>query len=123
MSKEPKLYCKSCGTEGTGNFCNLCGQNYITKRITLNSIFHEVFHYFTHFEKGFGFTLKQLITAPGRTQRAYIEGDRHRQQKPFSMFFICITFCALALYTINTLLIRFYHSGDIYYFIKFFHFQ
>ena len=69
---------------------------------------HEVFHFFTHLEKGFPFTLKSLLKNPGRMQREYIEGDRSRHQKPFSMFFICLTLAALSRYWI----FRSVYDGD-----------
>jgi hypothetical protein len=92
--------CKSCGCEGTGTYCNNCGQSYTVKRISLKSLLHDVFHFFTHLEKGFGYTLKQLIIAPGSMQREYVEGKRSRHQKPFSMFFICLSILALSRYLI-----------------------
>jgi hypothetical protein len=45
---------------GFGKYCNSCGNSYIVKRITTSGILHDVFHFFTHLDKGFGFTLKQL---------------------------------------------------------------
>jgi hypothetical protein len=38
---------------------------------------------------------------PGRMQKDYIDGNRSKYQKPFSMFFICGTLTALALYFIH----------------------
>ncbi len=60
----------------------------------------EVFHFFTHLDKGFLYTLKSLLKHPGRMQHGYVEGDRSRHQKPFSMFFICLTIAALSRYWI-----------------------
>jgi hypothetical protein len=71
------------------------------KRITLGSIIHEATHTFTHFDKGFGFTLKELALRPGIMQKKYLSGDRSKYQKPFSMFFICATITALAFYWIT----------------------
>ena len=61
--------CSNCGSTGTGKYCNNCGNSYAIKRITIPGIFHDVFHFFTHLDKGFAFTLKQLIVAPGKVQR------------------------------------------------------
>jgi rRNA maturation protein Nop10 len=93
--------CKNCGYTTSGNYCEQCGQRTAVAQITLHSIVHEVFHYFTHLDKGFGYTLKKLITEPGTMQRRYIEGERSRHQKPFSMFFICGTISGLGYYFIN----------------------
>jgi len=70
-------------------------------------------------EHGFGYTLKQLIVAPGNVQRKYLEGQRVKLQKPVSMFFLCATLCGLAEYWINTGISKYYNAGDqneIYFF-------
>lgn len=105
--------CKSCGFSGTGSYCSRCGQPYTLKRISLAGLLHDIFHLFTHLDKGFGYTLKKLIGEPGHMQRTYIEGDRVKHQKPFSMFFICATVAALSRYWIYQALIRYYNIGDI----------
>ena len=104
--------CRSCGEKGTGNYCSLCGQIYKPKHITLQNLIHEVFHYFTHADKGILFTIKELIRHPGTMQRHYIEGDRARHQKPFSMFFLCGTICGLAYYFINLAYRNIYGTTD-----------
>jgi hypothetical protein len=71
-----------------------------------------VFHFFTHLDQGFPYTLKNLFYSPGKMQRAYIDGIRIKYQKPFSMFFICATIAALGIYWINLLLIKHFHAGD-----------
>ena len=79
----------------------------------------EIFHFFTHFEKGFGYTVRELIQAPGTMQKKYLEGHRIKYQKPFSMFFICASACALAHYFINYIIARYYKGVDqseIYFF-------
>src|SRR5437868_13438385 len=104
--------CRNCGEYGPGNYCSKCGHAYTIKRITLTALLHDVFHFFTHFDKGFGYTLKQLFKAPGTMQRQYMAGERAKHQKPFSMFFICATVLALARYWIFTALLKYYHSGN-----------
>ncbi len=94
--------CMNCEHEGTGKYCSECGQPYQVKRVTVSSILHEVIHLFTHFEKGFGYTLKQLLLHPGVMQRKYLAGQRSKHQKPFSTFFVCATLSGLAIYLINT---------------------
>ena len=104
--------CKSCGFSGTEKYCAHCGYPYHVKRITLAGLSHDVFHFFTHLDKGFGYTLKQLILAPGSMQRSYIEGDRIRHQKPFSMFFICATIAGLGRYWIFLLVLQYHGEGN-----------
>ena len=112
--------CKSCGFSGTGNYCSHCGQYFKTKRISLKELLHELFHFFSHIEKGFLYTLKQLIVAPGRMQLNYIEGKRNNHQKPFSMFLLCATITALFRYWIFNAVTKYYHA-DILSKAKFFH--
>lgn len=81
------LFCKSCKSPvASGKYCTECGQAISVKRISVGSIVHEVFHFFTHVDKGLPFTIKKLITHPGTMQREYLDGNRIRHQKPFSMF-------------------------------------
>jgi len=93
--------CPNCGQQGDGKYCSECGHAYIVKRITLPHVLHEVAHTFTHFDKGFLYTLKQLATKPGTMQKRYLKGERSKHQKPFSMFFICTTIAGLAFYWIS----------------------
>ncbi|MGZ8509015.1 MAG: DUF3667 domain-containing protein [Chitinophagaceae bacterium] len=95
------MKCRNCGLQSKGKFCPNCGEQLEIHRITLPHLLHEIVHTFTHLEKGFFYTLKNLITDPGRMQRLYLEGDRVRHQRPFSMFFICSTISALSLFWIN----------------------
>lgn len=105
--------CKSCGFSGIENYCRRCGLPFQAKRITVSGLLHDIFHLFTHLDKGFGYTIKMLIKQPGRMQREYIEGDRAKHQKPFSMFLICATVLALIRYWIFKILIKYYDTGSI----------
>ena len=105
--------CRYCGFSGVENYCNRCGQPFTTKRISLSGLLHDVFHFFTHLDRGFGYTLKKLIIAPGYMQKNYIEGERNKHQKPFSMFFICATVAALSRYWIFSALMKYYNTGNI----------
>ena len=104
--------CRNCKRPVAENFCPQCGAKAAVPAITLHVIFHEAFHYFTHLDKGFGYTLKKLITQPGTMQREYIDGDRSMHQKPFSMFFLCGTISGLGYYFINVASGKIYGSHD-----------
>lgn len=104
--------CPYCQTAGTGKYCSQCGQKFQTKRLSLPLILSEVFHFFTHIDHGFPYTLKELILSPGNMQRKYIHGVRAKHQKPFSMYFLCGTIAALTMYWINVLLMKHYDAGD-----------
>jgi hypothetical protein len=85
----------------------------------LSGLLHDVFHVFTHLDKGFGYTLKQLLVTPGKMQKGYIEGDRARHQKPFSMFLICATLAALSRYWIYRQILKQFETGntsEVYFF-------
>jgi len=105
-------FCKMCGEPRKGDYCYKCGQSFAIQRLTLKGIFHEAFHYFTHLDNAFPYTIKQLILSPGNMQREYVNGIRKKYQKPFSMFFICASFAALSLYLINLSLVKYFGTGD-----------
>jgi len=94
------MYCKNCGHDGDGKFCNKlrpktsCGPN------KTPAVLHDVIHSYTHFDKGFLFTLKELAIHPGTLQRNFLSGHRIKNQNPFAMFIAIGTICALALYLI-----------------------
>jgi hypothetical protein len=45
-------------------------------------------------------------------QRSYVEGNRAKHQKPFSLFFICGTFSALSRYWLLNALLNYYHVSN-----------
>ena len=93
--------CQNCGYEAEHLYCSNCGQLLNAKRISLGHLLHEVTHTFWHLEKGFLYTLKELGTNPGTMQRKYLDGLRLPYQKPFPLFAISATLCALALFLID----------------------
>lgn len=98
--------CQNCADEGDDAYCPKCGQLLQAKRVTLHHILHEVAHTFWHLEKGFLFTLKELGSHPGTMQKKYLSGIRLHYQKPFPLFAISGTLCALSLYLI-------YHNARV----------
>jgi hypothetical protein len=96
--------CQNCNSEGDHQYCPNCGEVLTAHRISLPHLLHEVAHTFIHFEKGFLFTLRELALRPGKMQKRYLEGVRLHYQKPFPLFAISTTVCALLLYLI-------YHHG------------
>ncbi|MBA3647791.1 MAG: DUF3667 domain-containing protein [Chitinophagales bacterium] len=108
---EEKQLCSNCGTIGMGKYCFECGQKYNHERITISHLVHEVFHFFTHMESGFIYTLHKLVIEPGSIQQDYLEGKRGKIQRPFSMFFLCATACGLCMYWINFWVVN-YEGAD-----------
>ncbi|WP_333625003.1 DUF3667 domain-containing protein [Sphingobacterium siyangense] len=80
--------CKNCGTDITLNFCPKCGQPAVLKRIDAHYIVHEIEHVL-HFERGILYTIRELITTPGKNVKKYIAENRSRLVKP--IIFIIIT--------------------------------
>jgi len=85
---------------GNERFCPECGEQLVLERPSVRGLLGEAVHTFTHFDEGFLYTLKQLAIRPGSMQRQYLTGPRRHFHKPFSMFAICASFCALSLYFI-----------------------
>ena len=73
--------CKHCNEAVTKKFCGECGQPTQLKRVDGHYLLHEVQHVL-HFEKGIGYTVKELLLRPGRTVRRFISHDRSRLVKP-----------------------------------------
>lgn len=92
------MNCKNCGHDGDGKFCVACGQTLQIERVKLHAVLHDVVHNYTHFDKGFTYTLKELAVHPGTMQKKFLAGFRVKNQKPFPMFIATGTISALALY-------------------------
>ena len=79
--------CKNCETLIIDNFCGNCGQKKY-KRIDKKYIFDEIQYLTIHTNKGFFYTLKNIIKDPGKTAREYIDGNRVNHYKPIGLAFI-----------------------------------
>lgn len=79
--------CKNCSTEIQLNFCGNCGQKK-AKRIDRNYIKDELQYTVLHMNKGFFFSIKQILKAPGRTAREFLEGNRVNHYKPILLVFV-----------------------------------
>jgi hypothetical protein len=58
------------------------------KRIDAHYIAHEIQH-LLHFEKGFLFTVRELLLSPGKSVRTFIHEDREKYVKPVIFLIIC----------------------------------
>jgi Protein of unknown function (DUF3667) len=58
------------------------------KRIDAHYIAHEIQH-LLHFEKGFFFTVRELLLRPGESVRTFIHEDRTKYVKPVIFLIIC----------------------------------
>ena len=68
------------------------------ERITFSYLWHELFHFFTHIEKGFVYTTWKMLASPGKVVTEYVEGKRKKYQKPISYFLIWTSIFILTLY-------------------------
>lgn len=96
-------HCKNCGNSLHGAYCSHCGQKSHIERITFSYTYHELFHFFTHIEKGFLHTSLHMIKKPGITITNFIEGKRKQYQQPISYFLIWTTIYILFLYYLEKL--------------------
>jgi hypothetical protein len=103
------MNCKNCNTEIHESYCPKCGQPSKVKKIDAHYITHEIEHLF-HFEKGFAFTIRELLRTPGVAIRNFITEDRGRLVKPIT--FIIVT---SLIYTIVS---NFFHLDDFFIKIK-----
>ena len=79
--------CKNCNELVSGNYCSNCGQAVKPQKIDRQYIFREIANVFNA-DKGFFYTTKKLLIAPGKTVRDYIAGNRSRHVKPVPFVFI-----------------------------------
>ncbi|WP_461486364.1 DUF3667 domain-containing protein [Pedobacter sp.] len=82
--------CLNCDLplEESQKFCSQCGQQVKQRRFTLGHFFHEVFHAFTHADKGILYLIKELAYRPGIVAQEYIAGKRKKYFNPFTFFLI-----------------------------------
>jgi hypothetical protein len=95
------MHCKNCGNIVHHKYCPHCGQKASVERITFHFLWHQLFHFFTHLEKGFLFTSVGMLLRPGKTVNEYIRGKRIIYQPPVSYFLVWIAIYALMLYLVK----------------------
>jgi len=107
------ITCKNCGNNFTGNYCNVCGQRATTKRLNLKQILHDFFHAFTHVDKGFLYSAKELAIRPGHSIRGYIEGKRAAHASPFLMLIIIGGLCSVLYYNLEIKMLNSYTISEL----------
>lgn len=81
--------CQNCGHEYVGRYCPMCGQSAHTHRLTLGNIIRDFFEQGLHLSiKRLPFTLKHLLTRPGKMIGEYLDGHRSYYYPPVKMLFI-----------------------------------
>jgi len=97
------ILCKKCNCEFQGNYCPHCGQQSKVERITGRYIATEIATVF-NLQKGFFYTVKELVIRPGNSIRTFISEERNRFVKPIA--FILVTSL------IYTIVVAFFHFQD-----------
>ena len=85
--------CPNCSAhlEKSFQYCPSCGQTTHLHRFNLAHIGHEIFHAFTHADKGVFFLLKELAIRPGVVAREYVmEGKRKKYFNPFTFLLLAL---------------------------------
>ena len=91
--------CRSCGSQISENYCGNCGQKRF-QRINRNYILEEFRSIYVASNKGFFYTLKNLLINPGRTAREFINGDRQKHYKPILLALLLATLSAFISFQI-----------------------
>lgn len=79
--------CTNCSQTIAGTFCNHCGQKKY-HRIDRKYIWDEAQYMFLHTNKGFLYSVKNIIKNPGKTARGFIDGKRVNHYKPLLLAFV-----------------------------------
>lgn len=83
--------CKNCNSKLYGKFCSNCGQKvYSESDKSLSSLFHEAFHFMTHFDGKIFNTLKTIYRYPGQLSLDYSNGIRQKYYKPISFYLLIV---------------------------------
>lgn len=105
-----KHNCQNCGQIITENFCSNCGQKKY-KRIDRKYILDEIQYTFLHTNKGFLYSVKNIIKNLGKTAREFIDGNRVNHYKPILLAFVLSgisTFISYKIIGLNEIMREFY---------------
>jgi Protein of unknown function (DUF3667) len=83
-STNPAL-CLNCGTSLLGPHCHQCGQGAHVQRFNWHRLVHELPHAVFHVSRGIVPTVRGLLLEPGRTIRAYLDGQHARFFNPLTL--------------------------------------
>lgn len=107
--------CKNCTDEIVLNFCPNCGQKK-AKRIDRNYLKDEIQYTVLHMNKGFFYSIKKILRAPGKTAREFVEGNRVNHYKPILLVFVVAGISAFLTNTFihpEEMMIKYYESKGL----------
>lgn len=90
---EKTLICQNCASAIEQSFCGNCGQKKY-KRIDRKYLVDEVQYLAIHTNKGFFYSIKNIIRKPGKTALDFINGNRVNHYKPLYLAFLLCGFSA-----------------------------
>jgi len=85
--------CQYCSHPVRHTYCENCGRKTKAERFTFHYILlHDFIHGVFHLDKGYFYTLKELITRPGHSIREYVQGkNRGKHFNHFTFFIIALS--------------------------------
>ncbi len=84
--------CSNCGARFTSPYCPECGQKAGVGRLTMHNIVHELWHGFTHTDKGIVKLWVDLLIHPATAYRNYFSGKRKSYFSPVVFFLLSFGF-------------------------------
>lgn len=98
-----KTLCKNCNQNFEANYCNYCGQRKIgNKRLHMKEVFLDFLDNTFNLDKGFFFSLWNLLIRPGKVAQAYIDGQRKAYINPTRYMVIGLAFQTFIDYWFKT---------------------
>lgn len=98
--------CLNCNHPIIDNFCSNCGQKKF-KRIDRKYLIDEVQYLVVHTNKGFFYSIKNILKNPGKTARQFIDGNRVNHYKPILLAFVLSgisAFISFKIIEVNTIM-------------------
>lgn len=92
--------CLNCGSETTGRYCSVCGQENIEPKQTVWWLIQHFFSDITHFDGKFFVTVKDLFAKPGFLSREYMLGRRASYLDPIRMYIFTSAFFFLIFFSL-----------------------
>lgn len=89
------MNCKNCThpINAEANYCEKCGGKIVLSRINVKSLLTQAASNIFGWDNRYFATIRGLLTKPGKTLYAYIDGTRNRYMNPFSFLLIGLTLC------------------------------
>jgi len=82
--------CKNCDTPLQGQYCYECGQRVITQRLSMRIIFRNLVEIFTNVDRGFFYTIKELLRHPERVITDFVNGATVSYINPFRFLLLTV---------------------------------